>query len=137
MFRWIPLAFSALLVGCNANEGSVLTDMVCQGQEQLVQGESDQRVESDKLSATLERSFKDKPKFLTIETALAGSLKGKYCGDSARGDYVFHPGDCTNFREILAFHPQDMTLVIFLPPHSGKTSDYQASFNCRPKASQK
>ena len=135
---WMPLAAALLLVACS-NEGQVPTAYICDGEEQLAKGEAksgeapQSRQNVTNLPAVLERSFKDKPKFFFIETKLAGPLRGKYCGDSAKGDFIFRPGDCTNYLDLIAFHAEENELIIHLPVQKDRPDEYQASFTCRLK----
>ena len=132
MFKWMPVVavVSLMLVGCDGNKGSVKTALVCTGQEQRTVGVDVTTDNVKALPAILDRSLKDKPKFFSIETKLLGPLKGKYCGDSANGDFIFRPGDCTNYQEFLAYHAEKKTLVIHLPVHRDNANDYRASFVC-------
>ena len=132
MFKWMPVVavVSLMLVGCDGNKGSVETPLVCNGEEQRTVGENITNLDVKSLPAILDRSLKDKPKFFSIETKLLGPLKGKYCGDSANGDYIFRPGDCTNYQEFLAYHAENKTLVIHLPVHRDNPNEYRATFMC-------
>lgn len=136
--QWLLSGLILTLVGCNANEGSVPTAYVCDGEEQLATGEARSgntkaRETVTNLQAVLERSFKDKPKFFSIETKLAGPLRGKYCGDSPKGDFIFRPGDCTNYQDLIAFHAEDKELIIHFPVQKDRPDEYEASFTCRLK----
>ena len=132
MFKWMPVAavVSLVLVGCDGNKGSVKTALVCTGQEQRTVEQEVTTVDVTALPAVLERSLKEKPKSFSVETKLIGPLTGKYCGDSSNGDYIFRPGDCTNIKEFLAYHPEKGTVVVHLAVHRDNAHEYRAKYLC-------